>query len=307
MCVRRSRFLSAESLIMSRSRLARALVALALLIACASAASPRAAAKAPWTMDITARQVEPASLTSVGVTKYEELFVYVTVHYNGPALLYLNPGNFRLLAANDNLLSPVSYDGPEPLKGIEIVDDAYVSGWLLFLVPTGATNLSLVYKQTQSGKGLTTSLVFSPRFTPRASPRRDYGVSTQPALRAYLLDEALAAGYIQINVDPLDSGNGLVTIPASARGYLRQGRSALLRDHGAFDRIAAPGADAQRLKAAADAIFTAIEKDLAAGIALRQPADWQAWRATFAGHDRALANLYQTWPGLTWPEQLPVQ
>ncbi len=130
-------------------------------------------------------------------------------------------------------------------------------------------------------------------------------MNTQPAFQSYLVDEALVAGYIRLNLDTLDSGNGAVAVPAAARAYLRGGRTTLLGDHGAFDRVAASGSDAQRLKAQADAAFNAVERDLAAVQTLRRASDWRPWRAAFTRDDQALADLYQLWPGLAWPVSLP--
>src|SRR5579884_2402419 len=191
-------------------RVARIWGALALLAACAAATSPQATAKASWTMTISAQRAEPVSLAAMGAPQYEELFVYVTVHYTGPSVLYLDPWSFRLIDGADTLWTPTSYDGPARLRGKELVGDARLAGWLLFVLPNGAANLALGYKQTQSGKTLSTAFITDRRFTPHPSPSRDYAVNTQPAFQSYLVDEALVAGYIRLNLDTLDSGNGAV-------------------------------------------------------------------------------------------------
>lgn len=286
-------------------RLARVLAILAILCACVYAPSPRAAAKASWTLTISAQRAEPVALAAMGAPQFEELFVYVAIHYSGPSVLNLDPWSFRLIDDADSLWTPVSYDGPGRLRGKELVGDAHLGGWLLFVIPNGAANVALGYKQTQSGKTLSTAFITDRRFTPHHSPARDYAVGTQPAFQAYLVDEALVAGYIRLNLDTLDSGNGAVAVLSSARAYLRNGRTTLLGDHGAFDRVAASGLDAQRLKARADAAFSAVEKDLSAVQTLRHAADWQPWRAAFTRDDHALADLYQAWPGLAWPVSLP--
>jgi len=81
------------------------------------------------------------------------------------------------------------------------------------------------------------------------------------------------------------------------RARLQHLHGVLRQDHRAFDLIAAPTAEARRLKSSADSTFTAIEGAIATAPALRRYADWQAWNAALAQDDRALADLYQIWPG----------
>jgi hypothetical protein len=133
--------------------------------------------------------------------------------------------------------------------------------------------------------------------TPRPNLARLYAANAQRALDAYLCDEALAAGYIRMEVDPLyaDGGNG--ALPGDVRARLQHLHAALRQDHRAFDLIATPNLAARRLKSDADRAFTAIEDAIAAGPALRRYTDWQAWNAAFTKDDRALADLYQIWPG----------
>ena len=100
-----------------------------------------------------------------------------------------------------------------------------------------------------------------------------------------------------MEVDPLyaDGGNG--ALPGDVRARLQHLRAVLKQDHHAFDLIATPNAEARRLKSDADSTFTTVEGAIAAARALRRYADWLAWNAAFTKDDRALADLYQIWPG----------
>ena len=150
----------------------------------------------------------------MGKPTREEVFIYVDVRYSGADVLQLSPQNFRLADASGVEHSPQSYDGADPLKPEDLLGAAHVAGWLLFTMPKGARNLSLVYQQseqTQSGITLVTLLARTSPFTPRPSLTRLYAANAQRALDAYLLDEALAAGYIRMEVNPLymDGGGSL--------------------------------------------------------------------------------------------------
>jgi hypothetical protein len=249
---------------------------------------------------IAARYVESVPLDMMGRPAREELFIYVDVRYSGANVLHLSPQNFRLTDASGVEHIPQSYDGADPLKSEDLFSTAHVSGWLLFTMPKGSRNLSLVYQQseqTQSGITQVTPLARTSPFTPRPNLSRLYAANAQQALDVYLLDEALAAGYIRMEVDPLyaDGGNG--ALPGDLRAHLQHLHAVLRQDHRAFDLVATSTAAARRLKSKADSTFTAIEGAIAAAPALRRYADWQAWNAALAQDDRALADLYQIWPG----------
>jgi len=236
----------------------------------------------------------------MGKPTREEVFIYVDVRYSGADVLQLSPQNFRLADASGVEHSPQSYDGADPLKPEDLLGAAHVAGWLLFTMPKGARNLSLVYQQseqTQSGITLVTLLARTSPFTPRPSLTRLYAANAQRALDAYLLDEAVATGYIRMEVDPLYADGGHGAVPGDVRARLQHMHTLLRQDHRVFDLVAAPTAAASRLKSNADSTFTAIEGAIATAPALRRYADWQAWHAALAQDDRALADLYQTWPG----------
>jgi len=135
---------------------------------------------------------------------------------------------------------------------------------------------------------------------PAPSGRRVYATATQLALRACLLDEALAGGYIALNVDPLYSGGADAIVPPAARTYIARQGARLAADHHAFLAVPAmpANADATKERLAADLILTAIENDLATAGALRANARWLRWRATFTAHNDALADLYDGWPAV---------
>jgi hypothetical protein len=271
-----------------------------LLSALAPAPGLRVHAQSASHLLIAARYVESVPLDMMGNPTREEVFIYVDVRYSGADVLQLSPQTFRLADASGVEHRPQSYDGADPLKSEDLVGTAHVTGWLLFTMPKGSRNLSLVYQQSeqaQSGITRVTPLAQTAPFTPRPNLTRLYAANAQRALDAYLCDEALAAGYIRMEVDPLymDGGNG--ALPGDVRAHLQHLRAALRQDHRAFDLIAAPTAEARRLKSDADSTFTDIEGAIAAAPALRHYADWHAWNAAFTKDDRALADLYQIWPG----------
>jgi hypothetical protein len=273
---------------------------LALLSAVALAPVLRIHAQGASHLRIATRYVESVPLDMMGKPTREEVFIYVDVRYSGADVLQLSPQNFRLADASGVEHSPQSYDGADALKSEDLLGTAHIAGWLLFTMPKGARNLSLVYQQseqTQSGITLVTLLARTAPFTPRPNLTRLYAANAQRALDAYLRDEALAAGYIRMEVNPLyaDGGNG--ALPGDVRARLQHLHAVLRQDHQAFDLVAAPTAEARRLKSDADHTFTAIEGAIAAAPALRRYSDWRAWNAAFTKDDRALADLYQIWPG----------
>src|ERR687883_683243 len=181
----------------TRTRLCGGFV-LALLTALALAPGLRVHAQGASHLLLAARYVESVPLDMMGKPTREEVFIYVDVRYSGADVLQLSPQNFRLADARGVEHSPQSYD---------------VAGPLLFTMPKGARNLSLVYQQseqTQSGITLVTLRARTAPFTPRPNLTRLYAANAQRALDAYLRDEALAAGYIRMEVDPLymEGGNG---------------------------------------------------------------------------------------------------
>jgi hypothetical protein len=273
---------------------------LALLLALAPAPGLSVHAQSASHLLIAARYVESVPLDTMGKRRREEVFIYVDVRYSGADVLQLSPQNFRLADASGVEHSPQSYDGADPLKSEDLLGPAHVAGWLLFTMPKGTRNLSLIYQQseqTQSGTTLVTLLARTSPLTPRPNLARLYAANAQQALDAYLCDEALAAGYIRMEVDPLYADGGHGALPGDVRARLEHLHAALRQDHRAFDLVAAPTAAARRLKSDADRTFTAIEGALAAAPALRRYTDWRAWNATLAQDDRALADLYQIWPG----------
>jgi hypothetical protein len=271
-----------------------------LLTALALAPGLRVHAQSAASLRIAARYVESVPLDTMGDPKDEEVFIYADVRYSGADVLHLSPWNFRIQDASGVEHGPQSYDGADPLKSEDLLGKAHTAGWLLFTMPKSARNLILVYQQTvqtQSGIKEDVPLAQTASFTPRPNLKRLYAANTQQALDAYLLDEALTAGYIRMQVDPLyaDGGNG--ALPGDVRARLQHLRAVLGQDHRAFDLIAAPDAQARLLKSDADSAFTAIEGDVAAARTLRRYADWLSWNAAFTTDDHALADLYQIWPG----------
>src|SRR4051794_7898847 len=224
---------------------------LALLTALAPRSAVHVGAQSASHLLIAARYVESVPLDTMGNPNREELFIDVDVRYSGADVLHLSPQNFRLADDSGVEHGPQSYDGADPLKSKDLLGGAHVVGWLLFTMPKGSRSLSLVYQQTEqtpSGLTLTTPLARTSPFTPRPNLTRLYAANAQQALDAYLLDEALAAGYIRMEVDPLyaDGGNG--GLPGDVRARLQHLRAVLTQDHRAFDLIAAPTAAARRLK-----------------------------------------------------------
>jgi hypothetical protein len=273
---------------------------LALLTALALAPGLRVHAQGASHLLLATRYVESVPLDMMGKPTREEVFIYVDVRYSGADVLQLSPQNFRLADASGVEHSPQSYDGADPLKPEDLLGTAHVAGWLLFTMPKGSRNLSLVYQQseqTQSGTTVVTLLARTSPLTPRPNLARLYAANAQQALDAYLCDEALAAGYIRMEVDPLYADGGHGALPGGVRARLEHLRAVLRQDHRAFDLIATPNLEARRLKSDADRTFAAIEGAIAAAPALRRYADWHAWNAAFTEDDRALADLYQIWPG----------
>lgn len=274
----------------------RFVLSIALLAMLAGPLAPRAIARTSPTISISAPVVETAPLPPTTPLQ-EEVFIFAQVRYSGDSdVLRLNPTYFRLADSSGVMQPPIPYDGANPLLPQELVGQAQTQGWLLFAVPiTDATNLALIYEQSHSGS-IPAQLPRTPPFTPRTSSLRGYATAAQQALDAYLGDEALAAGYIVLNINPRQT-SALVPPSGEDRAYLEHAHTMLRADHAAFDRITPRGKAAAGLKAQADLTFAAIEKDLAGAASLHSKVQWIAWRAAFSRDDRTLAHLYQAWPG----------
>lgn len=234
----------------------------------------------------------------------QEVFVYVVAQFSGETTsngggdaLHLAVGSFRLRDSNGVMRSPIPYVGPNPLLTTDLSYSARTGGWLLFTLPlTDTANLQVCYVQSHQGYIPLQLPCTTPPFTPHLSLARAYATAAQPALDTYLADEALAAGYIVLNVDAQDSSTAL-PLSRADRAYLAHVRSTLVHDHAAFDRVTPDGKDAASWKMRADRAFSAIEDDLSRVASLREAAQWPAWRATFGHDDGGLATLYQNWPG----------
>lgn len=279
---------------MSPSRL---ILAPALLAVLTAALTPQAASPPPPVVTISALLVQPAPLVAAIMPPQEELFIFAQVSYNGDSdVLHLNPGYFRLRDRSGVLQPPIPYAGVNPLLSQELVGPAHTQGWLLFALPiTDTTNLMLVYEQAHSGN-IPAQLPRTLPFTPQPSAPRAYATAAQAALDGYLVDEALAAGYLELNINPGQTGAALALTSAD-RAYLRRQLTRLAADHAAFDHSAPGDKVVKALKAQADHAFTAIEHDLAGLDSVHSAAQWAPWRAAFIGDDHALVDLYQAWPG----------
>jgi hypothetical protein len=142
-------------------------------------------------------------------------------------------------------------------------------------------------------------------FTPHPADGRLYGVAAEPALRSYLLDEAAAASYIRMDLGGPNAPSLPNGLSGAARARLEGGLAALQRDRRAFDDVPAVAPRAQALKTRADESFGAIERALSGVLSVRSAGEWTRWRSTFDSGDRALADLYQVWPGLEPDVSLP--
>jgi len=251
---------------------------------------------------------EPVAVSIPGPIKgpQEQLFLYVAVTYPGSRLLYFDPHNIVLHNNAGVNYYTGSYSGTDKLTAKEMIrlpgdPPASESGWLLFTVAVSdAVSLRLLYKETghiPGGGSGTYVAAASTVFTPQRSAKRDYAAAAQPLLLNDLLDEAVGAGYLRLSVAPLYANGGNGPVPGDALVLLRRQVIRLDADRRAFDAVPALGPTPLRYKADADAAFAAIAVDLDAAATVRDSAGWTAWYGAFQGHDKALADVYDAWPG----------
>lgn len=279
---------------MSLLRAGMALLLPALLIA---SAAPATRAQTVVPLVLAAREVEPAPPLLPGDLKDESLFVFADLQYRGQGPLYMDVKQFRIVDAQGVAYYPQHYDGVQPMIPAELIPPASKAGWLVFTVPSGAAPLALGYELSKTDKSNLPLVVLTSRFTPRLSATWHYALSARPALRAYVLDEARAAGYVRLQIGPVRFAGQSSAMPALDRAYLASVRSTLRRDRAAFDGLAAPAPGARTLKAQADSAFVAVEAALGDVPTARNSGAWPAWQAAFSAADRALADAYQYWPG----------
>lgn len=274
---------------------------LALMPIVGAATKAQAGTPPPATLYIAAVDAEPGPPVVQSDVTNESLLVLADVRYRGPAPWWLNIYNFSVVTPNGVAYSPQSYDGVLPLRTEKMISPGRDAGWLLFTIPkTDARNLTLTYELTlpksDRSSSKTTVLIETRPFTPRLSPTWSYATAARQSLLAYVRDEAQVAGYLAMAAGTLFNAGRSVSVAMVDRRYLRQALTLLRNDHSAFDRVAASGA-AAGLKARANAAFTAIETDLTAVASIRTSDAWTAWQASFAADNRALADVYQNWPG----------
>jgi len=271
----------------------------------ASPATPNPVVPAPAAPRVSlAARVESVPLTALGDKTHEQLFVYVTITETMPAtsVVTFDPHNLVLRDVDGLPHDQQTYEGAHALTSTSFLGPiGHTKGWLLFTVPTNATGgLSLAYVQTPPGTSQGVSMpTFAaiPLTIPPPDATRVYATRAVDALRAYILDEALAAGDVAMDLDTLYTAGGGGPVPTAARAELGRQRALLGGDRARFDAVSSADPRAQRLKATADAVFTAIENSLAAIGTVHTQAEWRAWRTTFGTDDHALGDLYQDWPG----------
>lgn len=252
-----------------------------------------------------AARVESVPLTALGDKTHEQLFVYVTITETMPAtsVVAFDPHNLVLRDVDGLPHDQQTYEGAHALKATSFLGPiGHTKGWLVFTVPTNATGgLSLAYIQTPPGTSQGPSaptFAAIPLTVPPPDAARVYATRAADALRVYILDEALAAGDVAMDLDTLyNTGVGGGPVPGAARAELGRQHALLGGDRARFDAVSSADPRAQRLKATADAVFTAVENSLAAIGTVHTQAEWRAWRTTFGTDDRALGDLYQDWPG----------
>ncbi len=254
-------------------------------------------------LSITVMRVEAVSLSTLGDTDHEELFVRTLVRYDGTDVFHLSAGDFELSGTDNVAMRPLSYQGSSPLDTTDFIGPGTTKGWLLFKVQVTSTTktLTLGYVSTQTtAPGIQQKVILGQSrpfgFPASPDPTRSYAAAAQMALETYLLDEARAAGYIREHVEPLYAQGAGAAIPAATRTQLAAFRRLLAEDQRSFDAVAAAPA-ARSLKVQSDTAFAAIDHDLQTLLPIRRTADWLAWSALFSTDDHALADLYQDWPG----------
>ena len=301
-------------------------VALAVLLA---GAAPRALAQALPVSTPPPAAAQPSSAVSLKVTGTERmaapapvlssaaptptsssgsenLFVYAQLSYTGTAELHFYADDIGLRDAGGVMQSPQPCDLSSKLSSKILISPptrpAIASTCLRYTMSTNdASNLALEYDHTeqaaQNAPGTpyhTSVAVFNPS---TSTPRRVYATATQPAFKAYVLDEALVGGYIALNVDHLYVGGVDAAVPTSVGAYIKRQAEKLATDQTAFLAIAS-GSDlkVKMEQANVSRVLAAIEKDLLAAPALRTNAQWARWHTTFTADNDYLASLYDSWP-----------
>lgn len=252
----------------------------------------------PPDVTITLLQAEPVPLIGPGDPSYQSLLVRVRLQYLGTDVLWVGASDFRIVDASGLTYTPQTIQGRDALTSREIVGPgATYSGWLLFDIPKGLAPLRVGFRLSKSNKSETVPLVSSKPFTPVASPLWLYALAARPALQQYLHDAALVAGYIRLQVERVYLETPSLDLSALDRSLVRRSLQQLIADRGALDEVAAKDDLGRRLRAQADAVCGAVESDLSALLDMQPSGDASTWRATFDEHDRALADLYEHWPG----------
>jgi len=276
----------------------------------APATRPAASSPPTSSLSLSMLHAEPAHLDSFGLPYkgQEQLFVKLNVSYQSATerYFYFDPHNLVMTNITGTNFYPQGFIGSDQLTAKEMFvfngQPTTENGWIFFssLTITSAVGLRVLYKGiTQAPTGGTEPYVAAstPPFNPIASPKRDYAVATQTALKTYLLDEALAVGYIRLHVAPLYQNGGGGGLPGGARAYLQTQYDQLVADHHTFDAVPATGKDPLLLKTSVDTAFTALEMTIAGIIAIHGPADWTTLQGALDTDDAAIDGLYQTWPG----------
>ncbi len=262
-------------------------------------------------LSLSMLHAEPVHLDSFGLPYkgQEQLFVKLNVSYQSATepYFYFDPHNLVMTNITGTNFYPQGFIGSDQLTPREMFalkkgQPTTENGWIFFstLTITSAVGLQVLYKGiTQAPTGGTEPYVaaMTPPFNPVASPKRDYAVATQTALKTYLLDEALAVGYIRVHVAPLYQNDGGGALSGSMRAYLQTQHDQLVADHHAFDAVPAMGKDPLLLKTSVDTAFTALETTIGGIIAIHSPAAWTTLQPSLDTDDAAIDGLYQTWPG----------
>ncbi|HZS92960.1 MAG TPA: hypothetical protein VFE42_36410 [Chloroflexota bacterium] len=254
----------------------------------------------PSTPDVTITllQAEPVPLIGPGDPSYQSLLVRVRLTYLGTDVLWVGASDFRIVDASGLTYTPQTIQGRDALTSREIVGPrANYTGWLLFDIPKGLAPLQVGFRLSKSNKSETVPLVSTKPFTPVASPLWLYALAARPALQQYLDDAALVAGYIRLQVERVYLETPSLDLSALDRSLVRRSLQQLIADRGALDEVAVKDDLGRRLRAQADAVCRSMESDLSALLDMQPSGDASTWRATFDEHDRALADLYEHWPG----------
>jgi len=262
-------------------------------------------------LSLSMLHAEPVHLDSFGLPYkgQEQLFVKLNVSYQSATepYFYFDPHNLVMTNITGTNFYPQGFIGSDQLTSREMFalkkgQPTTENGWIFFstLTITSAVGLQVLYKGiTQAPTGGTEPYVaaMTPPFNPVASPKRDYAVATQTALKTYLLDEALAVGYIRVHVAPLYQNGAGGALSGGMRAYLQTQHDQLVADHHAFDAVPATGKDPLLLKTSVDTAFTALETTIGGIIAIHSPAAWTTLQPSLDTDDAAIDGLYQTWSG----------